>query len=172
MIALPIVDKDRRPNTTAIRDLGWYDYFLVSFSGGKDSIALALSLRKRGVPANRIVYSDPTLRAPAHVLLRNRKGASGLWPYGISGDLPIVLLRIDHPDDQDIVRQLLRAHEYWRMKGLAVDLVILWATIIWSVVAIWRHFRWVALAQDSYFVWVSIATVIQLSITAMNWDRP
>ncbi len=74
--------------------------------------------------ANRILYSDPTLRAPAHVLLRNRKGASGLWPYGISGDLPIVLLRIDHPDDQDIVRQLLRAHEYWRMKGLAVDLVV------------------------------------------------
>ena len=55
MIAsLPVVDKGRRSNTT-IRDLGWYDYFLVSFSGGKDSIALALSLRKRGVPANRIV---------------------------------------------------------------------------------------------------------------------
>jgi cyclic beta-1,2-glucan synthetase len=74
--------------------------------------------------ANRILYSDPTLRGPAHVLLRNRKGASALWRYGISGDLPIVLLRIDDPDDLDIVRQLLRAHEYWRMKGLAVDLVI------------------------------------------------
>jgi cyclic beta-1,2-glucan synthetase len=74
--------------------------------------------------ATRILYSDPTLRAPAHVLLRNRKGASALWPYGISGDLPIVLLRIDDPGEQDIVRQLLRAHEYWRMKGLAVDLVI------------------------------------------------
>jgi cyclic beta-1,2-glucan synthetase len=74
--------------------------------------------------ATRILYSDPTLRAPARVLMRNRKGASALWPHGISGDLPIVLLRIDDPDDQDIVRQLLRAHEYWRMKGLAVDLVI------------------------------------------------
>ncbi len=74
--------------------------------------------------ATRILYSDPTLRAPAHVLLRNRKGPSALWPHGISGDLPIVLLRIDDPDDQDIVRQLLRAHEYWRTKGLAVDLVI------------------------------------------------
>src|SRR5262249_59933325 len=48
-----------------------------------------------------------------------------LWPHGISGDLPIVLLRIDDPDDQDIARQLLRAHEYWRIKGLAVDLVII-----------------------------------------------
>jgi 3'-phosphoadenosine 5'-phosphosulfate sulfotransferase (PAPS reductase)/FAD synthetase len=55
MIALPVVGKDRRPNTTTIRDLDWYDYFLVSFSGGKDSVALALSLRKRGVPANRII---------------------------------------------------------------------------------------------------------------------
>ncbi len=55
MLTLPVVDRDRRPNTTVIRDLEWYDYFLVSFSGGKDSIALALRLRKRGVPADRII---------------------------------------------------------------------------------------------------------------------
>jgi translocator protein len=54
----------------------------------------------------------------------------------------------------------------------AVDIVIVWATIIWCVVAVWPHCRWVALAQVPYFVWVSIATVIQLSITAMNWGRP
>ena len=70
------------------------------------------------------VWLDNSLRAPAPVLERNRRGASALWPHGISGDLPIVLLRIDDPDDQEIARQLLRAHEYWRMKGLAVDLVI------------------------------------------------
>src|SRR5262249_7730973 len=74
--------------------------------------------------ANRIIYSDPGLRAPRHVIARNRKGPSALWQHGISGDVPIVLVRIDHPDDQDIVRQLLRAHEYWRLKGLVVDLVI------------------------------------------------
>ncbi len=55
----------------------------------------------------------------------NRRGASGLWPHGISGDLPIVLVRIDEVEDLDIVRQLLRAHEYWRLKVLDVDLVIL-----------------------------------------------
>ena len=55
MVALPVVDKDRRPNTTTIRDLDWYDHFLVSFSGGKDSIALALGLLKKGVPAERII---------------------------------------------------------------------------------------------------------------------
>jgi cyclic beta-1,2-glucan synthetase len=59
------------------------------------------------------------------VLTSNNRGPSGLWRYGISGDLPIVLIRIDEAEDQNIVRQLLRAHEYWRMKQLAVDLVIL-----------------------------------------------
>jgi len=54
----------------------------------------------------------------------------------------------------------------------AVDIVIVWATIIWCVVAVWPHFKWVALAQVPYFVWVSIATVLQMSITAMNWGRP
>ena len=48
-----------------------------------------------------------------------------LWAQGISGDLPIVLVRIDEVEDVDIVRELLRAHEYWRLKRLAVDLVIL-----------------------------------------------
>jgi 3'-phosphoadenosine 5'-phosphosulfate sulfotransferase (PAPS reductase)/FAD synthetase len=55
MVALPVVDRERRPNTTTIRDLDWYDSCLVSFSGGKDSIALALSLLKKGVARERII---------------------------------------------------------------------------------------------------------------------
>ena len=50
---------------------------------------------------------------------------AALWAHSISGDLPNVLVRIDEPEDLGIVRQLLRAHEYWRLKRLAVDLVIL-----------------------------------------------
>lgn len=50
-----------------------------------------------------------------------------------------------------------------------VDILIVWATIIWMMISIWSHYRWVAVAQGPYFVWVSIATVLQLSITAMNW---
>ena len=53
----------------------------------------------------------------------------------------------------------------------AVDILIVWATIVWMVIAVWRHYRWVALAQIPYFVWVSLATVLQLSMTAMNWGR-
>ena len=74
--------------------------------------------------ANRVLYSDPSLRSSPEVLQRNKLGKSALWRHGISGDLPIVLVRIDFSDDREIVRQLLRAHEYWKMKGLEVDLVI------------------------------------------------
>ncbi|MFL5775698.1 MAG: GH36-type glycosyl hydrolase domain-containing protein [Chloroflexota bacterium] len=75
--------------------------------------------------ANRILYSDPTLRPSPTLIARNDRGAPGLWPFGISGDLPLVLVRIDEAEDIDIVRQLLRAHEYWRLKLLDVDLVII-----------------------------------------------
>src|SRR5437899_3324180 len=75
--------------------------------------------------AGRILYSDRTLRPSTDVLTRHAGGPAALWAHGISGDIPIVLVRIDEPDDVGIVRQLLRAHEYWRMKQLAVDLVIL-----------------------------------------------
>jgi tryptophan-rich sensory protein len=54
----------------------------------------------------------------------------------------------------------------------AVDILIVWGTIIWMSVAIWKNYRWVAVAQVPYFVWVSLATVLQQSITAMNWGRP
>ena len=75
--------------------------------------------------ANRVLYSDSSLRASRDILEKNQLGPSALWPHGISGDLPIVLVRIDDESDLEIVRQLLRAHEYWRLKRLAVDLVIL-----------------------------------------------
>ncbi|GAB2908036.1 GH36-type glycosyl hydrolase domain-containing protein [Paralcaligenes ginsengisoli] len=75
--------------------------------------------------ANRVLYSDPAMRPSGDMLKRNTLNATSLWQYSISGDLPIVLLRIDEQEDREIVRQLLRAHEYWHGKGLAVDLVIL-----------------------------------------------
>jgi len=75
--------------------------------------------------ANRILYSDPTLRAPREVLERCEGGARSLWAHGISGDLPIVLLRVEDIDHRDLARQLVRAHEYWRLKRLSVDLVLL-----------------------------------------------
>jgi cyclic beta-1,2-glucan synthetase len=75
--------------------------------------------------AGALIYADPARRANPGVLLNNRRGQNGLWSYGISGDAPIVLLRISDTDKIEIVRQLIQAHSYWRMKGLTVDLVIL-----------------------------------------------
>jgi cyclic beta-1,2-glucan synthetase len=78
--------------------------------------------------ANRLLYTDRTLRAPPQVLARNRGGPSGLWAHGISGDLPIALVRIERNEELGVVRQLVRAHEYWQLKGIPADLVILNAT--------------------------------------------
>ncbi|MBN2813112.1 MAG: hypothetical protein JXQ80_03485, partial [Bacteroidales bacterium] len=71
-----------------------------------------------------IVYANSSLRADARILVKNHRGQSGLWGYSISGDLPIVLLQIEDTANINIVRQLVQAHAYWRLKGLAVDLVI------------------------------------------------
>ncbi len=74
--------------------------------------------------ASRILYLDPGLRPVSASLFGNAAGQEALWGYGISGDRPVVVVRIDHIRDREIVRHLIRAHEYWGMKGLTVDLVI------------------------------------------------
>jgi cyclic beta-1,2-glucan synthetase len=74
--------------------------------------------------ASSVLYANAALRPDAGVLMKNRRGQSGLWGYAISGDLPIVLARIGDAANLDLVRQLVQAHAYWRLKGLAVDLVI------------------------------------------------
>jgi cyclic beta-1,2-glucan synthetase len=74
--------------------------------------------------ASRVIGSDGSLRAPASVLSANQLGQNSLWKYGISGDLPILLVRVVD-DELAIVRQALEAQEYWRLKGLKADVVIL-----------------------------------------------
>jgi tryptophan-rich sensory protein len=58
-----------------------------------------------------------------------------------------------------------------RVPLAAADILIVWATIIWCVVAVWPQYRLVAIVQGPYFIWMSIATVRQLSITWGNWER-
>ena len=74
--------------------------------------------------AGRVLFAHASLRAAPAVLLQNRRGQSGLWGYAVSGDLPIVLLQITDASHIELVRQMVQAHAYWRLKGLAVDLVI------------------------------------------------
>ncbi|HEY4491250.1 MAG TPA: hypothetical protein VI958_04580, partial [Acidobacteriota bacterium] len=73
----------------------------------------------------RLIFSDPSLRPRPSMLERNVGTQRSLWQYGISGDFPICLVRVEDPTELEIVRQLLRAHEYWRLKGFKSDLVIL-----------------------------------------------
>ena len=75
--------------------------------------------------ASHVIFAGRDLRPPSDVIRRGSGPQSGLWSQGISGDLPIVLLRIAEIESLSVARQVLQAHEYWRMKQLAVDLVIL-----------------------------------------------
>jgi cyclic beta-1,2-glucan synthetase len=75
--------------------------------------------------ASRVLGTDGALRSPAESLAANELGQVGLWPHGISGDLPILLVRISAVDHVALLQQVLRAQEYWRLKGLSADVVII-----------------------------------------------
>ncbi|MCM8709887.1 cyclic beta 1-2 glucan synthetase [Clostridium sp. SYSU_GA19001] len=75
--------------------------------------------------ASKILFINSNLRARESYIKNIKKFQSSLWPYGISGDVPILLIIIRSEKDVDLVRQVLQAHEYWSIKGLKVDLVIL-----------------------------------------------
>jgi len=75
--------------------------------------------------ASRVLYADASLRSGPEVLARGTLGQEGLWAHGVSGDLPMLLVRVASDVDQALVRQALTAQEYWRLKGLAADVVIL-----------------------------------------------
>lgn len=74
---------------------------------------------------SHILFISPLRKAFSSQFEENSKGQSSLWPYGISGDIPIVLVSLKKTDEIDVVYDCLKAHEYWRLKGLRVDLVIL-----------------------------------------------
>lgn len=74
--------------------------------------------------AAHILYPNATHRADADIIASNLKDQSGLWGFSISGDLPIVLVRVQNSENTTLVRELIKAHAYWRIKGLKADLVI------------------------------------------------
>lgn len=74
--------------------------------------------------ASRVLYTDDSMRASPHVRKASTLNQSGLWRHSISGDLPILLALVVEDDDLSLVRQVLQAQEYWRLKGLMADVVI------------------------------------------------
>ena len=80
--------------------------------------------------AASILYAGAALRADARVIQQNRRGQPGLWAFGISGDLPLVLLQMTRADRIDLVQELVRAHAFWLAHGIEADLVILVAPAV------------------------------------------
>ncbi len=120
--ALALVEKYHNPRMTdRALDLAWTHGQVTLRHLNASEADAQLYARLSG----DLIYANPARRAASSVLLNNRRGQNGLWGYGISGDIPIVLLRISDPTKMEIVQKLLQAHSYWRMKGLPVDLVIL-----------------------------------------------
>ncbi|MDZ4740743.1 MAG: glycosyl transferase, partial [Alphaproteobacteria bacterium] len=75
--------------------------------------------------ASHLLYASPDLRANSLTIARGAQPPNALWALGISGDLPIILARVDQEEELPFVRDLLQAHEYWQRKQFDVDLVIL-----------------------------------------------
>jgi len=75
--------------------------------------------------AGYLLYPNPRLRMPADRLARNQLGQPALWGDGISGDLPILTITVTEARSVPLVRELLLAHAYWRLRGFRADLIIL-----------------------------------------------
>ena len=119
---LDLLDKHHEANSfVRASTLTWTQAQVELRHLGIDSGEAALFQRLAG----HLLYADASMRPPSDTIRSGSGPPAGLWAQGISGDVPILLLRIDAVEDIAIARQLLQAHEYWRMKGLAADLVIL-----------------------------------------------
>lgn len=120
-LAVSLVDKYQdRHLADRVFDLAWTHSQVVLRQLNANEADAQLHARL----ASSVIFANAALRADAAILIKNRRGQSGLWGYAISGDLPIVLLQIGDAANIDLVRQLVQAHAYWRLRGLAVDLVI------------------------------------------------
>lgn len=71
--------------------------------------------------ASMLLYGPIAARSDTEGALPSQ---AALWKHGISGDLPIVLVRIANAGQIGLVRQLIQAHGYWQMRGLDADLLI------------------------------------------------
>lgn len=74
---------------------------------------------------SKIYFPDRYFRAPNDIIERNLRGQSGLYAYGISGDYPIILLKVRGIEGLKLIRQVLLAHEFLRLKKVEFDLLIL-----------------------------------------------
>ncbi|MDO9592248.1 MAG: glucoamylase family protein [Erysipelotrichaceae bacterium] len=72
-----------------------------------------------------IFYPSAPYRGPADSIGRNWKNQSFLWRFGVSGDNPILLLRVNSIEEVGIIKDVLKAYEYMRINQVKVDLILL-----------------------------------------------
>jgi len=117
-----LVDKyqDNKPHKDRVFEMAWtHSQVLLRQINASEADA-----QLYGRLAGSILFANAAFRAEPAILISNHRGQSGLWGYSISGDLPIVLLKVEKQANMQLVQQLIQAHTYWRLKGIAVDLVI------------------------------------------------
>ena len=106
-----LIDKYREPSFAARAfDMAWSHSQMVL----RQLQATEAEAQVYAQLASSVIYANPLHRAGAGILTRNRLGQSGLWGFGISGDLPILLMRIADVHRIDLVKQVLQAHAYWK----------------------------------------------------------
>ena len=110
------------------------DWTRIGHVFGQSLVQAELALRKFEIGSGELeryqqllsalIYPHKALRAAPEVLSKNTKGQSGLWGYAISGDYPVLLVKVRGDQDTQLIIEVLRAHTYWRNQLLKVDLVI------------------------------------------------
>ncbi len=72
-----------------------------------------------------IFFDNPIKKMNMKIIPKEKYYQNKLWKYGISGDLPIILVKIKDANDIYIVDQILKAYEFFRSKNVDVEIVIL-----------------------------------------------
>ncbi|NOQ21552.1 MAG: hypothetical protein GQ565_02720 [Candidatus Aegiribacteria sp.] len=85
----------------------------------------SIELERMQLLLSALIYPGHALRPGSDILRENTLGQQGLWPFGISGDYPLLLVTVYAEDDTTLVYDLLRAHAFWRSRGLMIDFAIL-----------------------------------------------
>ncbi|CAN5276581.1 glucoamylase family protein [soil metagenome] len=121
-ICLGLINKyqDNTPHKDRVFEMAWTHSQVVL----RQINASEADAQLYGRLASSILFANASFRADPTILINNHRQQSGLWGYSISGDLPIVLLKIENQENMQLVKQMIQAHAYWGIKGLVVDLVI------------------------------------------------
>lgn len=109
-----------RKCTDRVLNFSWISSQRLSFQLGITEIEAQLF----GRLASSILYCNPRYRASLGIIAKSRRNQTYLWRFGISGEIPIILVRINDVRNMTLMRQCLQAHTYLRFKGVACDLVV------------------------------------------------